>query len=137
MADEGQTMTQQELEALLAGSGNPPYNPKKEAAVLARDVALYHEGREPFEQGQIVRQRIGLCVQQRKFAAMAYGFVQYLDEKDVVVVKFPEYHNLDCVLAQPDVEGDAHFFLADSRRYEAYPQDDLEAAGAEASKAVN
>lgn len=130
------------IQRMLEGGAaeGPPYNPKKESETIAADLALYFEVRDDFQPGQIVRQRIGLCMQRREFHKLAYGFVKYLPEDGpdgVVIVKFPEYHRLDCVLAQTDSEGDAHFFVADSRRYEPYPQADLDAAGAEATKAIN
>lgn len=140
MADDQMTPEQlKAIQAMLEGGAaeGPPYNPKKEAEAIVKDLALYNERRDDFQPGQIVRQRIGLCMQRREFHKLAYGFALYLPDADVTVVKFPEYHRLDCVLTQTDTEGDAHFFLADSRRYEVYPQADLDAAAAEASKAIN
>jgi hypothetical protein len=139
MTPEQLAAIQRLLEGGAAPEG-PPYDPKKEAATLTADLALYFERRDDFQPGDIVRQRIGLCMQRREYSKLAYAFVQYLPTEGpdgVVVVKFPEYHRLDCVLAQSDVEGDAHFFIADSRRYELYPQADLDAASAEAKKAIN
>lgn len=131
-------MSQADLDALInGGDKGPPYNPKKEADLLVEDIALYLEERTPFPAGSILRQRLGLCARARQFHAIAYGFVKYLEPAEVVAVKFPEYHNLDCVVAVTDSEGDAHFVLADSRRYEIYPPAELEELAAKAVRAIN
>lgn len=141
MPEDMTPMDQDQLRQLLEGGGGgakPPYNPQKHGETAREGTLMYlTRADERLKAGQIIRQRIGLCLQQRQFANIAYAFVKYLEGDDVTVVKFPEYHVLDCVIAQADMEGDIHMFLSDSRRYEPYPQDDLERLGAEASKAIN
>lgn len=138
MPDEHGGMTEAEMNALISGGGNkPPYNPKKHGEGAAAGCLLYMEERTPFKTGDIVRQRIGLCTNPREAHNLSWGFLKYLDEKDRFTIKGPEYFEVDCVIAQLDVEGDSHFMCTDSRRLELYPQEDLDRLGAEAAKAIN
>lgn len=130
-------MSAEDIAALLSGGlapKGPPYNPQKQAALMTASAELYLNPTR-LEPKQIVRQRIGLCVNRREFQPTAFVFVKYLMEP--IVVNLPTYHHLNCVLGQADHEGDLQFILADAARFEVYPEEDLERLGAEASKAIN
>jgi hypothetical protein len=130
-------MTQEQIEALLAsgtGPAEPPYDPVKSMEGLKANLALYDRAPK-FERGDVIRQVLGLCVQERKYAVRAYLFAKYLAEP--IVVNFPMHFDLDCVIGQPDSEGELVFTVADSHRFEPYPEEDLAAVSLEAKKAIN
>lgn len=138
MADET-PMSQEQIAELMRTMGSsqpamPPNNPLKDAEVMRKHLAAYTAERA-FVPGDVVRQIVGLCIQQRQFQPLAYIYVKPLEK--AIEVNGPHYHNLDCVLGHPDAEGDLQFVLADSHRFEIYPEEDLQRLGAEASKAIN
>lgn len=137
MADET-PMSPEQIARLMESMGGqgaaPPNNPLKDAEVMRTTLAAYNAERS-FQSGDVVRQVMGLCVQARQFQALAYIYVKPLEKP--IEVNVPYYHHLDCVLGHPDGEGDLQFVLADSKRFEIYPEEDLQRLGAEASKAIN
>ena len=130
-------LTQEQIQQLLESGTNqaePPYDPAKEAANLRASLALYYRP-FVFSHGDVIRQALGLCVQERKYSVRSYVFSHYL--KEPVVVNFPMHFDIDCVIGQPDSEGELVFTVADSHRFEPYPEDELAALSLEAKKAIN
>lgn len=135
MADE--PMTDEQIKAALmrgVGEESPPNNPLRDSISLRQSLADYTAPKD-FEPGTIVRPKLGLCVNERKYRVIALIFVKYLKEPQEIY--FPRYFNADCVVGSADVEGDMSMSLADSNRLEVYPQDEIEALGKEAAKAIN
>lgn len=141
MAEENNGMSQEMLAALLNsgpdGTAGPPYNPKTQGEGASKAVLTYLEQRDDFQSGDIVRQRESLAMNRHTTPPHAWAFVKYLEKEERIVIKVPQYFEIDCVLAQLDSEGDAVLMVADSHRFEAYPKDELEKYGAEAAKAIN
>lgn len=118
-----------EIERLFQSGADPRKQPgavrtKTEVAGILTNALARYDDKAELTHGLIIREKEGL----RTFSmpGTPFIFVKYLAE--TIECKSPAYFTIDCVIAHIDRDGDALMCVADSSRWEAYPEADLAGA---------